>query len=194
MQSWQSFLENHRKEIWSMDFAVVPMLTFKILYILVIISHERRKIEHFAITEHPTAAWMKQQIREATAFGRQPKYLIHDNGKMFLAKSFQQFLSFCDIVSKRITYYSPWQNGICERFIGTLRRDLLNHIIPLNQRHLERMLSEYIYYYNNVRTHQTLGGETPVPKESPPKTLAAETSLISKPILGGLYHDYDKSA
>ena len=192
-QSWKTFLANHRKGIWAMDFAVVPTLTFKIFYVLVIISHGRRKIEHFAVTEHPTAQWMIQQIREATPFGKCPEYLLHDNGKMFLASKFQQFLKNSNIKSKHTSYHSPWQNGICERLIGILRRELLDHIIPINQRHLELVLKEYVDYYNNVRTHQTLDGKTPVKHNLPTKTASADTRLKSTPILGGLYHDYKKN-
>jgi len=193
-QSWQTFLWNHAKCLWAMDFAVVPTLAFKQLYVLLVISHDRRKIEHYSVTEHPTAKWLIQQIRSVTAFGRQPKYLLHDNGQPFKDKSFQDFLSRINISSKSITPYSPWQNGICERLVGIVRRDLLDHIIPLNQRHLEQLLSEYVHYYNNVRAHQTLGGETPIKRAPPPLTLVKDTKLKAKPILRGLYHDYEKSA
>jgi len=193
-QSWQTFLRNHAKGIWAMDFAVVPTLTFKVLYVLLIISHDRRKIEHFAVTGHPTAKWLMQQIRNATPFGHQPKYLIHDNGPPFLDKQFQRFLTDCGIKSKSITPGSPWQNGICERLVGIVRRELFDHIIPLNQQHLERLLTEYVYYYNNVRTHQALNGETPIKTASPPRTLARDTVLKARPILGGLYHEYRKIA
>jgi len=193
-QSWSSFLRNHAKRIWAMDFAVVPTLTFKALYVLLVISHDRRKIEHFAVTAFPSAMWMIQQIRNATPFGKQPKYLIHDNDAVFKDSRFQQFLQNLNIKSKSITPQSPWQNGICERLIGIVRRELLDHIIPLNQQHLERLLAEYVAYYNNVRTHQTLGGETPVESAPPPKTELKDTVLSAKPILGGLYHDYEKVA
>jgi len=177
-----------------MDFAVVPTLTFSVLYVLLIISHSRRKIEYFAVTEHPTAAWVVQQIRNATPFGRKPEYLIHDNGPAFKNKLFQKFLSSVGIKSKRITPYSPWQNGICERLIGTVRRELFDHIIPLSQRHLEGLLAEYVDYYNHTRTHQTLDGDTPVKSSPPPKTAAKDTMLSANPILGGLYHGYQKIA
>jgi len=193
-QSWKTFLHNHAGDLWAMDFAVVPTIAFKPLYVLLIISHGRRKIEHVAVTEHPTAQWLIQQIRNATAFGHQPKYLLHDNGQPFKDGVFQKFLQNIGIKSKAIVPYSPWQNGICERLVGIVRRDLLDHIIPLNQRHLERLLIEYVKYYNNVRTHQTLDGETPVKSAPPPLTLVKDTRLKAKPILGGLYHDYDKAA
>jgi len=148
----------------------------------------------FAVTEHPTAAWTIQQIRNATPFGKTPEYLIHDNGQPFKGKRFQEFLSKINIQSKNITPCSPWQNGICERLIGTVRRELFDQIIPLSQRHLEQLLAEYVGYYNNVRTHQTLGGETPVKSDPPPATLVKTTRLSAKPILGGLYHSYEKAA
>jgi len=194
VQSWQSFLRNHAKDIWAMDFAVVPTLAFKPLYVLLVVSHGRRKIEHFAVTNHPNAPWLIQQIRNATAFGHQPNYLLHDNGQPFKDKTFQEFLLRSTIKSKSITPHSPWQNGICERLVGIVRRELFDHIIPLNQRHLERLLAEYVDYYNNVRTHQALDGETPVESEPPPLTLVKDTKLRVKPILGGLYHDYEKAA
>ena len=99
-----------------------------------------------------------------------------------------------NIKSKSITPHSPWQNGICERLIGIVRRELLDHIVPFNQTHLEKLLAEYVNYYNKVRTHQTLGGETPIPSKSPPETSVRDTRLRSKPILGGLYHSYEKVA
>ena len=193
-QSWQTFLRNHAKGIWAMDFAVVPTLTFKTLYVLLIISHGRRKIEYFSVTAHPTAAWLIQQIRNATPFENRPEHLIHDNGQPFKDKLFQKFLLSAGIMSKSITPHSPWQNGICERLIGIVRRELLDHIIPLNQRHLERLLAEYTAYYNHVRTHQTLDGEAPVQVARPHQTLAVDTVLSSRAILGGLYHDYKKAA
>jgi transposase InsO family protein len=171
-QSWQSFLKNHAKGIWSMDFAVVPTLAFKALYVLLIISHDRRKIEHFTVTKHPTAEWLIQQFRNATPFGKQPRYLIHDNDAGFKSVLFQQFLAKINVKSKSITPHSPWQNGICERLVGIVRRELLDYVIPINQRHLECLLTEYVDYYNNIRTHQTLGGETPVKSAPLPKTAA----------------------
>ena len=122
-----------------------------------------------------------QQICSATAFDQQPKYLLHDNGQPFKG-------------SKSITPYSPWQNGICERLVGIIRQGLFDHVIPLNQRHLERLLAEHVEYYNNVRTHQALGGETPVESARPPLTLVKDTKLSARPILGGLYYDYQKAA
>jgi len=194
-QSWQTFLRNHAKGIWAMDFAVVPTLAFKPLYVFLIIHHGRREIKHFAVTDHPTASWVTQQVRNATSYGDQPEYLLHDNDPAFKEQGFQQFLSHSNIKSKPITPHSPWQNGICERLVGIVKRELLDHIIPLNKRHLELLLAEYVEYYNRVRTHQSLNGETPVLKLVPPlETTVKDTRLKAKPILGGLYHDYQKAA
>ena len=135
---------------------------------------------------------MVQQIRNATPFGHQPDYLLHDNDPVFTATVFQGSLSKQGIKSKRIAPRSPWQNGICERLVGIVRRELLDHIIPLNERHLMILLKEYVDYYNNVRTHQFLEGETPHYYMQPPKTCVKDTRLKAKPILNGLYHRYDK--
>jgi len=191
-QSWKSFLYNNSKCLWAMDFATVATLGFKVLHVLFIISHDRRRIEHFAVTHNPSGAWMAQQMRNATPFGRQPKYLIHDNDPVFACKYFQGFLARLGIVSKRITPRCPWQNGVAERLVGIVRRELFDHVIPLNERHLSVLLKEYVAYYNNVRTHQALDGGTPVRKGKPPPTLVDDTVLLARPLLGGLYHDYDK--
>ncbi|MCL2576773.1 MAG: integrase core domain-containing protein [Defluviitaleaceae bacterium] len=193
-QSWRTFLHNHRKNIWSMDFATVTTLLFKVYHILFIVSHDRRKIEHFAVIENPNANWMEQQIRNATPYGKQPRHLIHDNASVFKEKHFQKFLKDLNIKSKSIAPHSPWQNGVTERPIGTVRRGLLDHVIPFNQRHLECLLKEYVDYYNNHRTHQALDCDTPEGIIQPKKSLISDTKLISKPVLGGLYHYYEKVA
>ena len=178
-----------------MDFFVVPTLKLRFLYVLLILSHDRRKIEYVAVTAHPTSAWVAHQIREATPFGTNPEYLLHDNDGIFTAKDFQEFLANSKIQSLRTSFHSPWQNGICERAVGILRRELLDHIIPLNEKHLEYLLREYIEkYYNPVRTHQGINCQTPILSEKPPETLVADTVLQSEPILGGLYHCYRKAA
>jgi putative transposase len=194
-QSWNVFLANHRQGIWSMDFLVVPTLRFQLLYVLLIMSHDRRKIEHVAVTANPSSLWVAHQLREATPFGGIPDYLIHDNDSIFTAKSLQEFLVSSKIKSKRTCFHSPRQNGICERTIGILRRELLDHLIPFNQKHLEFLLQEFIQcYYNPVRTHQGINRQSPVFSGKPPETSIADTVLVSEPILGGLYHSYRKAS
>jgi len=193
--SWQTFLANHRSETWAMDFFTVPTMFFKILYVLVVISHERRVIKHIAVSTHPTAAWVVQQLREATPFGDQPAILIHDNDSVFCSAEVTRMLRDSGIRSVRTSLQSPWQNGICERTIGTLRRELTDHVIPLNQQHLQRLLTAYVgQYYNPMRTHQGIGRETPLPSDHPPDPIDISTTLESEPILGGLYHRYRRAA
>jgi transposase InsO family protein len=176
---------------WAMDFFVVPTLTFQLLYVFIIVSHERRGIIHFGITQHPTMLWVIQQLREATGFGLQPRYIIRDNDKVY-GGGVPSFLKSCGIEEVRTAFKSPWQNPYAERIIGTLRRELLNHIIPLNEQHLHRLLREYVdSYYHPVRTHSNLGHKPPSADLSIKKRqLSPDTALESERILGGLYHNY----
>ena len=193
LQSWKAFLHNHNT--WSMDFCVVPTISFKVLYAFIIVGHARRRIEHFAVTSSASAQWTIQQIRNATPFGKQPKYLLHDNEPAFTSDDFQTFLASANIQSVRTSFHSPWQNAICERTVGILRQELLNHIIPLDEKHLYRLLHEYVTkYYNPHRTHQGIGCQTPDISPRPQETKAANTTLISEEVLGGLYHSYQKVA
>lgn len=194
-QSWKTFLKNHRKELWSMDFFVVPTLCFSLLYVFILVSHDRRTIERFAVTRNPTSAWVAQQIREATPYGKSPKYLIHDNDSIFTSKQLQDFLSNANIKVKKTGIHCPWQNGVSERLGGILRAELLNHIIPINERHLEYLLREYVEkYYHPVRTHQGINCQTPLLKDKSAPTLCNNTVLKASPILSGLYHSYTKAA
>lgn len=170
-------------------------LFFKILYVLVIINHGTRKIEHFAVTTNPNVFWLVQQMRNATPYDQKPKYLVHDNDAVFTSGVFKKFLAASGIKSKRTSIKAPWQNPYAERVIGTLRRELLDHIIPVNERHLGYLLGEYIHkYYNTHRTHQGIGGRTPIPSPKYSPTTMAETKLKATPVLGGLYHTYKKVA
>ena len=194
LTSWRTFLKNYRKSLWAMDFFVVPTISFKILFVYIIVSHDRRKIQHFAVTRNPSSSWVIQQVREATPFNEIPRYLLHDNESVFVCKVFQDFLSNADIKSVRTSFHSPWQNGICERTVGILRAELLNHIIPVNEMHLYRLLKEYVNYYNHHRTHRGIDCQTPVLSETPELTLIQDTRLNSTPTLSGLYHSYRKTA
>ena len=148
---------------------------------------------HVQVTASPTMDWVIQQLREATPFGRQPRYLFRDNDGIYGA-GVRAFLQTCGIQEVRIAYQSPWQNPYIERMIGTLRRELLDHVIVLNQAHLERLLQEYLeHYYHSARPHQGLQGETPMPspRAAPPDAAAP---LVSIPVLGGLHHRYERMA
>ncbi|MGM0411286.1 MAG: transposase, partial [Bacillota bacterium] len=192
-QSWKTFLKNHSQDIWAMDFFVVPTLKFKILYVFIIINHHSRKIEHFGVTSNPNLRWVKQQIKNATPYDHKPKYLIHDNDSVFTCEAFKNFLSNLNIKPKRTAYRSPWQNGIAERVNGIIRQDLTNHIIPFNERHLSKLLQEYINdYYNTHRTHQGIDCKTPIPLPKYEPTTIYEGKLVATPVLNGLYHTYER--
>jgi transposase InsO family protein len=194
-QSWRTFIANHMHNTWAMDFFTVPTITFQVLYVFVIINHARRQVARIAVTKHLTMAWTVHQLRESTQFGKQPKYLIRDNDSIY-GKDVVNFIKTAGIQEVRTSYRSPWQNALVERFIGILRRELLDHIVPLDERHLERLLREFIVgYYHPVRTHSSLDHEPPMIDQSverPQLTLDAE--LESEPILGGLYHGYRAKA
>jgi len=194
-QSWATFLKNHAKDIWALDYFVTYDLKFRLLFVLVIINHSNGKIEHIAVTKNPKVVWLKQQIRNAMPFDCKPKFLIHDNDKAFVNKEFQSFLSSFGVTAKRTAYRSPWQNGICERSIGTIRNEILRYIIPLSDVHLQKILNEYIHkLYNTHRTHQGINCKTPIPHEKHTPITLKEAVLNPTPILGGLYHTYTRAA
>ncbi len=157
---WLVFLRNHREAIAAMDFFTVPTLTFGVLYCFFVIGHDRRKILHCNVTCQPNALWIVMQLREVWGYDKPHRFLIFDRDAKFSA----------DVISTvkqngtepvRTAFRSPWQNGIAERWVGSVRRDLLDHVIVLNQRHLRRLLKEYVRYYHEDRTHLGLGKDTP---------------------------------
>ncbi len=190
-QTWRTFLDNHVKDLVSIDFLVVPTVNFRLLYVLVVLSHERRRIVHFNVTDSPTAAWTGQQIIEAFPYDTAPKYLIRDNDKIY-GFDFKEKVKACGITPIRTAYRSPWQNAYCERVIGTLRRDCLDHILIFSRRQLMRVLSEYVdTYYNTERTHLSLGKDSPESREI---QNPATGRIVEIPILGGLHHRYFRKA
>jgi len=187
--TWLPFLRNHLDCSWAIDFFTVTTLGFQVLYVFLVFDHARREVLHFAVTPNPTMEWVIQHLREVTPFGRQPRFLFRDNDGIY-GQGVRAFLISCGILEVRTAYQSPWQNPYIERMIGTLRRELLDHVIVLNQSHLERLLREYLtQYYHPARPHQGLGGETPAQE-----TLSGEGDLIAVPVLGGLHHRYYRAA
>jgi len=191
-RQWATFLANHREAIAAMDFFTVPTLTFGLLYGFFVIAHDRRQVLHFNVTRHPTSAWVSQQLREAFPYGSAPSWLIFDRGCNFNDEVVETVRSF-GIVPKRTSFKSPWQNGIAERFVGSCRRDLLDHVIVLNERHLKRLMAEYAYYYHDDRTHLGLDKRTPKGRKVATDT-TERAKVISMPRLGGLHHRYDLAA
>jgi putative transposase len=186
-QNWRAFLENHREVIAAMDFLVVPTWNFGRLYVLVILQHGRRVIAHINATRNPTAAWVKQQLREAFPYGEIPKYLLFDNDTTFGAV--KDFVATMGIIPKQTSFHSPWQNGTCERVIGTLRRDLLDHAIVLDESHLRRLLRTYLHYYHSDRTHLGLDKDSPSGRLVDSRT-DASSQVMALPRCGGLHHRY----
>jgi putative transposase len=190
-QRWKTFLENHREAIAAMDFFTVPSITFGVLYCFFVIAHDRRRILHCNVTRHPTSLWITQQLREAFPHDSSPKYLICDRDAKF-GDQVGEAAAAIDLDIVRTSFRSPWQNGIAERWVGSCRCDLLDHVIPLNERHLKRLLAEYIRYYHEDRTH--LGLEKDTPKGRPAARVKPVSSIVSAPRLGGLHHRYDLAA
>ena len=187
--NWPSLLRNHLEVSWAIDFFTVATLGFQVLYVFLVFDHARREVRHFAVMSHPSMEWVIQQLWEAMPFGEQPRYLLRDNDSIY-GHGVRAFLESCGILEVRTAYRSPWQNPYVERMIGTLRRGLLDHVIVLNQAHLERLLGEYPdHYYHTARPRQGLDGETPSRS-----TMAAEGELISVPVVGGLHHRYYRAA
>ena len=191
--TWLPFLRNHLDVSWAIDFFTVTTISFSTVYVFLVLEHGRRRVRHLATTRHPTMEWAIRQLRNAMPFGEKPRYLFRDNDGIY-GHGVALFLESCGIDEVRTAPPSPWQSPYIERFIGTLRRELLNHVVVLSQGHLERLLREFIdEYYHTARPHQGLGGQTPIPTESPPD-IAGPTKLVAVPILGGLHHRYDRVA
>ena len=191
--TWLPFLRNHLDVSWAIDFFTVPTLTFKVVYIFLVFDHGRRKVLHFATTYHPAMNWVIQQLREAMPFGEQPRYMFRDNDGIY-GTDVKQFLDQNGIEEVRIAYRSPRQSPYIERFVGTLRRELLDHAIVLSQAHLDKLLKQYINdYYHVARPHQGLDRETPIP-QGKIKHIAGPTKLISIPVVGGLHHRHVRVA
>ncbi len=188
--AWRTFLRLHAPHIWATDLFTVQTLTFRTFYVLLVVSHDRRRIEHWNVTRHPTAAWIWRQILEATPWGKRPRYLIRDRdasyGRDFIARAAR--LGIQTIITP---VRAPQANAIAERCIGTVRRECLDHLIVINERHLRAVLREYVAYYNGHRPHRSLGLEPP---DGPRPIPAERRRVVSRPILGGLHHVYQWAA
>ena len=149
---WLAFLRNHHEAIAAMDFFTVPTITFGVIYVFFVIAYSRRRILHFNVTKHPTSLWVVQQLREAFPFGSAPRFLIFDrDGKYGL--ELPAAVCSLNMSPVRTSFESPWQNGVAERWVESCRRDMLDHVIAVHERHLKRLLSEYVRHYHEDRTH-----------------------------------------
>ena len=188
-QRWRAFLHNHREAIAAMDFFTIPTVTFRVLYCFFVIGHDRRRILHCNVTTHPTGNWIIQQLRETFPFEPAPQYLIFDRDAKY-GREFAAAVRSLPIQPVRTSCGSPWQNGVAERWVGSCRRELLNHVIALNERHLKRLLSAYICYYHQDRTHLGLGKETPDGRTRS----QVSGQIVCQERIGGLHHRYDRAA
>jgi putative transposase len=189
VQRWITFLRNHRDAIAAMDLFVVPTVAFRLLYVWFAIDHAQRRILHFEVTELPAAAWVIQQLREAFPVDTAPRHLIFDRDSIFSAQVVLTTKSF-NIQPTRTAWRSPWQNGVAERWVGSIRRELLDHVVVFNERHLRRLLREYVGYYHNDRTHFRLGKATPAGR-SVQRRPDKEADVVALPRIGGLHHRYE---
>jgi len=189
-QTWRTFLENHATELVSVDFFTVPTATFRILYVFVILHHERREIVHFNVTEHPTAQWTAQQLVEAFPFDSAPRYLLRDRDSIYGGR-FRNRVKSLGIDEVLTAPRSPWQNPYVERIIGSIRRECLNHVIIINERHLRRQLKSYSIYYHEARTHLSLDKQSPVRRSIEPPE---QGKVVAMPHVGGLHHEYRRAA
>ena len=188
--TWKAFLNNHIKDIVACDFFTVPTVNFGVLFVFIILAHERRRIIHVNITEHLTAKWTAQQMVEAFPWDTAPRYLLRDRDAIY-GVCFQERVRPMGIQEVKIAPRSPWQNPYCERVIGSIRRDVLDHVIVLNDRHLMRLLKSYLNDYHRFRTHLSLEMDCPEPRTTQPPERGAVRSVTE---VGGLHHHYERIA
>ena len=188
--TWKTFLKNHLQDRVALDFFIVPTLTCRVLFVLVMLVHERRRIIHFNVTEHPTAAWTAQQMVEAFPWDETPRYLVRDRDCIYDA-AFRQRVRHMGIEEVVIAPRSPWQNPDVERLIGSIRRECLDHVVVFHERHLTRILASYFTYYHHWRTHLALAMDCPVPRPVEPPECG---EVIAVPEVGGLHHHYERWA
>jgi transposase InsO family protein len=179
-------LRNHIGQIVAADFFVVPTVTYRLLFVLVLLAHDRRRIRHIAVTAQPTAAWTAQQLREAFPWGEPPRYLLHDRDHAF------DRLGAMGIEEVLTAPRAPWQNAFVERFIGSARRECLDHVIVFNEAGLQRLMTLYCSYYERSRTHLSLDKDTPIPR--PVTSPGDGAAIVAIPDVGGLHHRYERRA
>ncbi len=189
-QTWRTFLDNHVHEIVAIDSFTVPTATFRVLYCFVMLRHDRRKVAHFNVTSNPTTQWTAQQIVEAFPYDEATRFLLRDRDGIY-GNEFRERVKHMGIEEVVTAPRSPWQNPYAERVIGSLRRECLDHVIVLNERHLRRILRSYFEYYHESRCHLSLDRNAPVPRRVEPPS---EGTVVAIPQVGGLHHRYCRAA
>ena len=189
-QTWRAFLDNHLRSLVSVDFFTVSTITFKVLFVFVVLAHERRRVVHINVSESPTAKWTARQIVAAFPWDTAPRYLLRDRDSIY-GFEFSSRVRSMGIGEVKIAPRGPWQNPYVERLIGTLRRDCLDHVIVLGQSHLRRVLRDYLAYYLGCRTHLSLEKDSPEPRPVEPPD---HGKIVETPMVGGLHHRYARRA
>lgn len=189
-QNWKTFLRNHLHETVAIDFLTVPTVTFRTLYVFVVLSLDRRRIVHFNVTTHPTAEWTALQLYQAFPFDSAPRFLVRDRDGIY-GGAVSAALASMGVEEKVISARSPWQNGYCERVVGTLKRECLNHVIVFNERHARRIVRNYLEYYHESRTHLGLDKDTPDGREVEPP---GRGPVMRRSMVGGLHSRYYRDA
>ncbi|HVC83414.1 MAG TPA: integrase core domain-containing protein [Chloroflexota bacterium] len=189
-QTWATFLRNHAEDIWARDFLPVTDLLFRPIYAFFVVELASRRVVQVGVTRHPTAFWVAQQLREATPFGQHPKYLILDNDSKY-GSAFSRVAVTTGMKEVRTAYRAPKENAIVERFLGSVRRECLDHLLVLGEDHLRRILTEYVVFFNSARPHQGLQQRIPDP---PAEEILGSGPVSATPVLGGLHHTYGRAA
>src|SRR5271169_2193908 len=189
-QTWSTFPQNHLTQMVSIDFFTVPTIRLHVLYVFLVLAHDRRRILHFNVAAHPTAEWTGQQLREAFPFDQLPRYLLCDRDAIFGDKFREQVrdMGLQEVLS---TPRSPWQRVYVERVIGSIRRECLDHVVVFNAMSLRRILASYFAYYHRARTHLSLGKDSLEPRLIEPREMGR---VVALPQVGGLHHRYQRSA
>jgi transposase InsO family protein len=189
-QTWRAFLTNHARDLVAVDFFTVPTARLRVLFVLVVLAHHRRRVLHFNVTEHPTAAWTAQQIVDTFPDDSAPAYLLRDHDGIY-GPAFRQRVKGMGICEVLTAPHSPWQNPFAERLIGSIRRECLDHVLVLGEPHLRRILTRYVAYYHRARTHLSLDKDAPDRRPIEPPELGR---VIQIPEVGGLHHRYVRRA
>ena len=189
-QTWRTFLKNHVPELAAVDFFTVPTVTFRVLYVFIVLRHHRREVVHFNVTADPSAEWTAQQIIEAFPYEEAPRTMIRDRDSKY-GDYFTKRVEGMGIAEVPIAPHAPWQNPYCERMVGSIRQDCLDHLIVLNEAHLKRIMCSYLDYYHNSRTHLSLDRNSPIPRDVEPPS---QGKVIAIPQVGGLHHRYTRAA
>jgi transposase InsO family protein len=189
-QTWRTFLDNHVCSLASIDFLTVPTATFHVLYVFFVLSHDRRRVLHFNVTEFPSAQWTGQQIIEAFPEDKAPRYMIRDRDVIY-GEQFRRRIEGIGIEDVLTAPQSPWQNPYAERLVGSVRRESLDHVIVVGERHLHRILKSYFAYYHRSRTHLSLSKDAPEPRAVHPPSMG---KVVALPEVGGLHHRYERLA